>query len=114
MKNNPSPESIPEMLKKLENEPVVKPFSCLWVFMTVFFLIFLATTTFCILYPVFFIVSLGPKQADFNRANEAIQRVNSEMDEFEETLQPLREQIEALDHRFPKSETQFYPIETER
>lgn len=114
MNSNPSPETVPEMLKKLENEPIVKPWSCLGIFMTVVLILIIATPIMFVLSVNAFFAGIAPKQEDVDRANETIRRINAKMDDFEESLRPIREQIEALDHRVPKSETQIAPIETEQ
>ncbi|MGL4942983.1 MAG: hypothetical protein ACRC46_07315 [Thermoguttaceae bacterium] len=99
MDKEPASEYVSEMLKKLESEPVAKPFSWLRVLTTVFLVLLAVPLIFFTLFPLFFFANFAPKQADVDCANEAIQRINAQMDEFENALQPLRERIEKLDAR---------------
>lgn len=104
MNKKPLPESVSEMLKKMEREPFIKPLSCLGIFVVICLILYVTVPILFVWFVNDFFAGLAPKQADVDRADAAIKRINATMDEFEQSLQPIRTRIEMLEERVPERE----------
>lgn len=103
MENTPDHESISEEPIKSDNEQVSKPFSWLNVF-TALLYVFTATVISIPILAVFaFMSAMAPSQNDFDHAAEKTKELNKRMDDFEQSLQPIKERIETLEDQFSET-----------
>lgn len=100
MNNNPDSVS-PTMIRK---NSTGKTFSCLGILAFLILISCVTAPVLCVFFIDSFFAKHAPKQADIDRANGVIRQINAKMDEFEESLRPLQEQIEAMEKRLPKIE----------
>ena len=101
MEETPVPELNPYLPTKLDDEPAAQSFSYRRTILLFFFVILIVILLIPVLVVHAFFASLPPKQKDIDQATKAIQQSNATMDDFEQSLQQIRERIDKLESDLP-------------
>lgn len=98
-------DEIGERLNKLESEPIVKPFSCLGIFLTVFALF---VSAFILL--IIFVLWTFPKGSDFTEHDlKSFKRMNTKLnqmvDDLDNSLGEIDIRMQEIERKNPEKDT---------